>query len=158
MGPLSDTSRLAAYDERFYAQEAKLQDVTSKIDYGCLITERILSVFAAIPFFSMLAGACKIKLGGMQFVAGLCVGVSTALASHVFREKAPILGEISKRGMNHVKHGLGNIGAGLVEFVPVVGTVALIARGVVFNPKKDNQQDKLMAYSSIKRPQAQLAG
>ena len=123
-----------------------MSKVGNKIFTICLETERTLSKVAMVPMVGTVAGLAKVLMGVAQSIVGL--------AGRIFTPKS----ELNAYFMAHAKHGLGNIVAGAVEAIPLVGLFLYIYRcgkGEEENSTIDIKQheawqlDKFMPYDYL---------
>ncbi len=118
------------------------------IDSNLNRAENFLSSAARYPLIGTVAGLAKVGLGVAQVVAGLSIGIFLALH---FDPLWP-----TKRYFAHVKHGAGNIVAGILESLPIIQTALYYVRE---NRKprppgtdlyvQTNHETKFMPYRSL---------
>lgn len=113
-------------------------DTTSWI---MLKTERVLSKIAVVPGVGLAAGALKMAIGVVQILASLIAsGIFGALSCCCKKEFFAGCAEMS---LIHLKNGAGNILAGFVEALPIIGTVYFFVRNRGDNGTDfDRQHDK----------------
>ncbi|MEL7431101.1 MAG: hypothetical protein AAGI90_01030 [Chlamydiota bacterium] len=84
-------------------------------------TERTLSYLSAYPVLGTLSGSLKVVFGVVQSLVGMSLGIIARLFTR--RDSS-----LTKHAWIHVSHGLGNIGIGLLEAIPVVGSILYRSR------------------------------
>lgn len=98
------------------------ESIGTKIDHLMNETERALSIGAAFPVVGTVAGLSKVLIGVAQTIVGLAGGILT-LPARCMDNAA-----LNDHFWTHAKHGIGNIVAGTLEAIPLVGTGMFIAR------------------------------
>lgn len=106
-----------------------------KFDYFCDRVENGLSKGAKFPFFGTIPAVIKIALGTVQLITALALGVLT-LPLRFFHED---LASFNDHNWSHVKHGVGNITCGLLEAIPLFGSIVSCKR-------KDMPYDNVNSY------------
>lgn len=79
--------------------------------------ENKLSDISAYPVVGTLAGVTKILLGTTQALTGLACGIMLLIPSAATRDWSSM-----KSSWTHIKHGVGNMTAGVFESIPFVQT------------------------------------
>lgn len=121
-----------------------------KVSWVMLKTERVLSKIAVVPGVGLVPGALKMALGVVQVLAGLIAAGIFGIISACCK-KDNIFGEWAVMSAAHSKNGAGNILAGFLEALPVVGTICFFVRNRIENGTDyDRQLDKYMKYPEIK--------
>lgn len=87
-------------------------------EQGIAQIERKLSGAALIPIVGTVTGVCKMLLGIIQMIGGLLAMVCSL--PFLITENGR---SVFKRGFSHLCNGLGNVGAGLIEAIPIVGSL-----------------------------------
>ncbi len=119
--------------------------------------ERFLSEQAKYPVIGSLAGIVKIVGGAAQAITALACGIIAGIPFAAFGKT-----DILKHSWTHLKHGLGNIAAGIVETIPGVGYLMWVIREEKFshvNPHihvELGQQDKFMPYKSLQKEESKI--
>lgn len=133
--------------------------IGTKIDHVLNETERALSIGAAIPVAGTVAGLSKVLMGVAQTIVGVVGGILTLPARCMNNTK------LNNHFWTHAKHGVGNVAAGLVEAIPLVGTGIYIARWFKANNNTSVQvytqtqhEDKFMPYESLVKRDTKIAG
>lgn len=113
--------------------------------------ENNLSKIAAIPLVGTLAGGAKVCLGAAQSFTALAITIITAIPASRTGDWST-----TSYAWSHVKHGLGNIIAGTLEAIPVVGSILWVYRDNAshFEAKgrfyiSTGHADKFMPYESL---------
>lgn len=113
--------------------------------------ENSLSRVSAIPLVGSLAGATKVVLGAAQSLTALTCGLFSMIPSMVTKDYT-----FSNRCLTHLKHGIGNIAAGIVEAVPGVQTLSYVVRKRKGSMDSDprvklttHHENKFMPYKSL---------
>lgn len=100
--------------------------------------ENTLSDLSIIPVIGTIPAIVKIALGCIQTVSGALVGITGVM---YFPSSIVNDNNCSKMMLNfsftHIKHGIGNCVAGVLEGIPILGTIIVIKRRL-----------KLAAYDS----------
>jgi hypothetical protein len=112
-------------------------------------TEQFLTRAAAIPVIGTPFGAVKVVIGTLQAITALVLGIITSPL------QATEDSSFNDHCWTHLRHGLGNFAAGLLEAIPLVGTFLYYARenNVKEGIEQDGsagQRDKFMPYSSLR--------
>jgi hypothetical protein len=124
-------------------------------------TENVLSSLAAIPIIGTVPAVAKVAMGTVQTITALFIATVAGLPAAAFGNK-----KILERSWTHIKNGIGNIAAGAVEAIPLVGTGVFIMRfkramGLGVPGKSinlDTQELKWLSYPSLsQRVQRQMA-
>lgn len=110
-----------------------------ELDLAFHKTEGFLSKMAIIPAVGTPFGAVKIMIGAGQFITALALGILT-LPMQCTDDAS-----FNDHCWNHVKHGLGNISAGILESIPFVAIALHYLRETA---KSDGY--KFMPYESLK--------
>lgn len=129
--------------------------IGTEIDHFFNETERFLSRAAAVPVLGTIAGLSKVLIGVAQVIVGLVGGILT-LPARCLDNSA-----LNDHFWTHAKHGAGNITAGIVEAIPLVGTyldhVRMHNSGnstyILNNNRtfvKTTHEDKFMPYESLR--------
>ncbi len=84
-----------------------------------------LAFFCAIPIVGVLPGALRVALGSIQTIIALFAGVFFGMG---FLMQVKGCDAPCKKATTHVVHGLGNIMAGLIEGMPLIGTISYLFR------------------------------
>jgi len=79
--------------------------------------ETKLTEFAAIPVAGTLAGGVKILMGAAQAITALVVGILLLIHTACTGN-----GSLVEHSWIHITHGLGNMVAGTLEAIPLLGT------------------------------------
>ena len=127
------------------------ENIATKIDHFFNETERALSIGAAIPVIGTVAGLSKVLIGVAQVIVGIVGGIFTLPARFMDNSK------LNDHFWTHAKHGIGNIVAGTLEAIPLVGTGMIFARSAKsFNHSASvgmcimtTHEDKFMPYTSL---------
>ncbi len=82
-------------------------------DRFCNDIENRLSQVARVPVVGTLAGAAKVSFGTVQLITA----VASAIFSFAWKDNFISF----DRSVSHIKHGLGNIAAGVAESIPFLG-------------------------------------
>ncbi len=124
----------------------------------CSSIENGLSCGAIVPIIGSVPALVKIGFGTTQAVTAMTVGVFAIISISRGNDVAKLIG---KRAWSHVKHGLGNVAAGLFEGIPFVGTIIVLMRIIRIkllenvsteDPIFINEQaGKLMPYSYLSK-------
>lgn len=85
--------------------------------------ENKLTGISAYPILGTLAGCTKILIGAAQSITALACGILFLIPTAITKDCS-----LLKYCWTHIKHGLGNIAAGIVEAIPLVQSVAYVAR------------------------------
>lgn len=124
------------------------EKIGTKIDDAFNKTERFLTKVSAIPVIGTVAGLSKVLMGAGQTVVGVVGGIFTSPARLMGNSK------LNDRFWTHVKHGTGNMAAGTVEAIPLVGTVMYFTRKIKSSSGSDatvrlstQNEDKFMPYN-----------
>ncbi len=80
--------------------------------------ENFLSKVSRYPVVGTIAGSVKVVLGTVQFTIAIIALILTGLAYIFTRNSNPVMYAYS-----HIAHGIGNVGAGLVELTPILQTL-----------------------------------
>lgn len=94
--------------------------------------ENKLSLYSLCPF--VVPGVAKFGIGVVQTVSSLAVGLICAVPAYFQHEKSQYL---VTRSIKHIKHGLGNVVAGGIEAIPIVGTGFIAIRFYRVNADKN---------------------
>lgn len=90
-----------------------------KFDSGLSSVEDTLSKAALFPGVGVVSGTVKVLIGLIQtVVAGILTAAFKCTGNEAHKEYAKV----------HVKHGLANMGIGVLEAIPLVGTVITLVR------------------------------
>lgn len=112
--------------------------------------ENVLSDIAAYPIAGTLAGSTKIALGTTQFLTALACGILLSIPAIATCDLS-----LLNHSWTHMKHGLGNIVAGILEAIPLFGTILFGLRVVKsIDPSvpvylRTGHENKWMPYSSL---------
>lgn len=113
--------------------------------------EARLSYYAFIPGLGILPGAAKVVMGTAQTVSALACSLISSIHFGFTGRFGP-----TRRACCHIKHGLGNIGAGVLEAIPFVGATLYCCRmhrRTTPLPEtayiRTHHEDKWMPYSSL---------
>lgn len=90
-----------------------------KLDRALNKFENYLTLAASDPIFAIPAGLFKISVGLIQTI--------TAITVSIFLLPYPLLSKdwtLYNYSCFHIKHGIGNIGAGMIEAIPFIGTIS----------------------------------
>lgn len=111
--------------------------------------ERAASKAAIVPVVGTVTGALKVVGGVIQVTAA----IATAILLFI---PALATGEIKSLGLHswtHIKHGAANILAGIIEAIPLVGTIASFRRTLdydhPFYSGGESRKGKFMPYQSL---------
>lgn len=87
------------------------------LEFNLYVAEIYLSVVTAIPVLGVVGGAAKVSLGLIQTVSALAITLFAGIAAPCSEKgRAYCL-----RATKHIVHGMGNIFAGIIESIPLVG-------------------------------------
>ena len=118
--------------------------------------ENSLTSYAYIP---ILPGAIKIVIGSVQSTAAAVVGLVNLPAAACGRA------QLNRYAWTHVLHGLGNIGAGIVEAIPVLGCAIVCTRNIGSIAAsdyrityKDETDGKCLPYESLRGDSIKFSG
>lgn len=115
--------------------------------------ENTLTDVSAYPVVGTLAGCTKVLMGAVQELTGIACGILTFIPAAITGDWSSV-----KYSWTHIKHGVGNMGAGIVEAIPLVQTVLYGVRQIrqVGNGRSDTQvclytghEYKFMPYASL---------
>ena len=132
--------------------------IGTRIDRKLNEAEKFLSSAAAPPIVGTVAGLTKTLMGVAQAIVGLVCGVLT------LPERCMKDAYLNDRFWTHVKHGVGNIAAGLLEAIPIVGLFMYINRTSKLEGStldayvKTGHLDKYMPYDSLLEADLEIAG
>lgn len=122
--------------------------------------ENKLSFVSAIPIIGTLAGGAKVLMGAGQGLTALAYGALTFIPAVYTGDYSSL-----KYSWTHIKHGLGNMGAGTVEAIPLVQTALYGLRVVRGDGKSDFQaylytghEKKFMPYTSLVERDWEIGG
>ncbi|MCP5507760.1 MAG: hypothetical protein H7A37_05625 [Chlamydiales bacterium] len=102
-----------------------------ELDQHFLSWENNLSLASLVPFVGSLAGIVKIVMGIAQ---ATIFALNEYLTSKTV--KSPIRADkIKNYASSLIKHGLGNIAAGIAETIPCGGLLIAIPRGILASIK-----------------------
>lgn len=90
------------------------------LDHFCDSFERKTTEAALIPLVGTVAGALKVVGGAVQVISAIACAILLFIPALARGE----LGTLMGHSWTHLKHGLGNILAGTIEAIPLVGSVA----------------------------------
>lgn len=113
--------------------------------------EEFLTEYASIPVLGTVPAVCKIVFGTIQT---LCAA-STLVASTFFL-MTPTGKDLWYNSFRHVLHGLSNILAGIIQAIPLIGSLVILGqylRKPNFSDSEEyydnNQSNKFFAYKSM---------
>lgn len=121
MSTISVSTIAAAIPEHFEAYG----DFCGQIDSSMNNIENGLSDIALYPGLGTVAGSVKVIVGAAQSLTALVCGIFALLYGVFTHDLSP-----ASFAWSHVKHGGGNIVAGVLEAIPVVGTAVHIFRSL----------------------------
>jgi hypothetical protein len=119
-------------------------------DRGMTLVENVLSLGAMIPFIGSPFALIKMKVGFVQMISATAFALyAISYAGSKDLEKR----DIHKQAIEHIGHGAVNILTGLIEAIPVIGTVTgivrLIKNGGPSLFDAEGQGGKFYAYSRL---------
>lgn len=113
--------------------------------------ENALSNIAFYPVVGTVAGAVKVIVGTTQLVTAIACALLCVFPSLVVKNWS-----VEKRAWSHIKHGCGNVLAGIVEAVPLVSMLVYGIRIWKNASGSDdrvrvntNHENKFMPYESL---------
>lgn len=124
-----------------------------RLDENMNKVENKLSQISAIPIVGTLAGATKFVIGAAQAFTALAMTVLTSIPCTVKGDWSAM-----KYSWTHVKHGAGNMVAGVIEAIPIVQTVLWGARKHALSKALDarssntiitHHENKFMPYKTL---------
>jgi hypothetical protein len=92
--------------------------------------ENVLSIASAVPVIGIIPGLAKVTLGIGQLGIATGATVIASICQKYTKDKKvrEISSHVLEHSVDHIKHGAGNMLAGLTEGLPFIGTAVLIAR------------------------------
>lgn len=108
--------------------------------------ETALSIGAAIPFLGRLPAAAKVIMGVAQLIAAVVYGIFSLMRAAIHKDYS-YLDRYLDCSWTHIRHGVGNIFAGLLEGIPFIGTVMFGMRLAM--ACSEIGEDKFMPYASL---------
>lgn len=111
--------------------------------------EVFLSKVAVCPGIGIAAGCVKVVIGVIQIVSSIFLLIGAAFLHHTANGRM-----LYKASMIHIKHGMGNVVAGVLEAIPGIGTAIYMIRQRERDFAKQvyiktHHEDKFMPYSSL---------
>lgn len=113
--------------------------------------ERVGSDVAIVPVAGLVAGPLKVAGGVLQVTFASTCYAALPLVSFAVGEEERIL-SLRAYSWTHIKHGMGNVLAGTLETLPIVGTVLSLKRTqdyITINEFYESQRGKFMPYQSL---------
>ncbi len=130
-----------------------------RIDHHLNKAENKLTSISRYPVIGTIPGAVKILLGISQMIAGLAAALFFAL-----RERGSEY-LVTKYAFTQVKHGAGNVVAGIFETIPVIQTVLYYVREARRNRLSDAElyvhtchERKFMPYETLVSRDVRIEG
>lgn len=110
--------------------------------------ERAGSTVAIVPGAGAVAGAFKIVIGLIQITTAVACAILLFIPAAAMGEE----GSLMEYCWTHIKHGVGNILAGLLEAIPLLGTAIAIQRDMDSRwstERTPSEAGKFMPYQSL---------
>lgn len=113
--------------------------------------ENLLSIVTAVPFIGVIGGAAKVGLGLIQTISALAITLITGIGALFASEKGKVC---SLRASKHILHGMGNIFAGVIESIPLIGLASGYIRYISWNSAHPAGPGvgNYMAYGDLYKP------
>lgn len=102
------------------------------VEYPIALAEKAFSGVAVLPLLGTITGVVRAVLGLFQ-MGGACVACLLLLPT-ACRPGGPYQ---LRRASGHLLHGLANFSTGILEAIPVVGTLLWIAKAHYINKQKE---------------------
>lgn len=121
--------------------------------------ENTLTNISAYPGVGSLAGIAKVLMGTAQVVTAISYGIFNIIPSINSGDWSNV-----KYSFTHIKHGVGNITAGVFETIPLLQTVLYIIRQLRQHQASDRvhlqtrHENKFMPYASLEKLDLTIGG
>lgn len=109
-----------------------------KLDRALNKCENYLTEAAFDPILALPAGLFKISIGLIQTVIAISISIFLQPYSLVSKDWT-----LYNYSCSHIRHGIGNIGSGIIEAIPFIGTVSYEFRKT---SKEINELPKIVSY------------
>ena len=128
---------------------APLEPIDIRIDRKINDLENRLSYISAYPVIGTPFGAIKILFGASQSIIAATVTIFSLIPAAATKKWS-----LTKYSWTHVKHGIGNIIAGVIESIPIVQTLSYKIRRIGYLGSDvahlvTRHEDKYMPYTSL---------
>lgn len=113
--------------------------------------ERAGSTAAVVPVVGTVTGALKVAGGAVQVTAAVACAILLIIPLAIMGEEGAV-DSLMDHCWTHIKHGMGNILAGTLEAIPLVGTIGYIWRNSLYASTINtpySQLEKFMPYQSL---------
>lgn len=125
-----------------------------KLEHRLHGIETLLSIATAIPIVgTVVGGPAKAVLGLVQTISAIAITIITGVGA-LFHAKGAK--ECCIRASKHIVHGIGNILGGIIEAIPIVGSVSGYIRYLSWNSAhpKGPGAGNYLAYGDLYKPEA----
>lgn len=125
-----------------------------KLEHRLHAVETFLSIATAIPIVgTIVGGPAKAVLGLIQTISAIAIAIITGIGA-IFGAKGAR--ECCIRASKHIVHGLGNIFGGVIEAIPIIGSVSGYIRYLSWNSvhPAGPGAGSYIAYGDLYKPEA----
>lgn len=90
-----------------------------ELEENLTLMEFALSTITAAPVFGVIGGSAKVALGTVQATSALGISLISVIGKATCYKNI-----LYERAIPHIFHGLGNMAAGVLEAIPLIGTIS----------------------------------